>query len=58
MGTKFVIYFCLFVGSTIGSYLPSLWHQDFLSLQSIIGSAIGGLLGIWAGFKINQQIGG
>jgi len=58
MGPKFVIYFCLFVGSAIGGYLPLLWHQDVFSLQSIIGSAIGGILGIWAGYKINQQIGG
>lgn len=58
MGSKFVIYFCLFVGSSIGGYLPTLWHQSVFSTQSIIGSAIGGLLGIWVGWKINQAIGG
>jgi uncharacterized membrane protein YeaQ/YmgE (transglycosylase-associated protein family) len=58
MGSKFVIYFCLFVGSSIGSYLPTLWHQDMFSFQSIIGSAIGGIIGVWVGFKINQMIEG
>jgi len=58
MGPKFVIYFCLFVGSGLGSYLPTLWHQDYFSLQSIIGSVIGGIIGIWVGYKINQRIGG
>ncbi|MFH1207427.1 MAG: hypothetical protein V1668_02360 [Patescibacteria group bacterium] len=58
MGSKFVIYFFLFLGSIAGGWLPTLWHQSAFSLASIIGSAIGAGLGIWVGYKINQNIGG
>jgi hypothetical protein len=58
MGSKFVIYLCIFIGATIGGYIPSLWHQSLLSFWSLIFSAVGGLVGIWVGFKINQMING
>ncbi len=58
MGGKFVIYFCLFVGSTIGGYIPSLWHLGFFSFWSVILSAVGGIVGLWIGYKINQSITG
>jgi uncharacterized membrane protein YeaQ/YmgE (transglycosylase-associated protein family) len=58
MGPKFVIYFSLFVGSAIGGYLPTLWHQGIFSWQSLLGSTIGAFAGLWIGYKINQQIGG
>jgi uncharacterized membrane protein YeaQ/YmgE (transglycosylase-associated protein family) len=40
------------VGSAVGSWLPSLWGAGFLSLSSIVGSIVGGLLGIWAAFRM------
>lgn len=55
MGTKSLVWIGLFIGSTIGSYLPTLWGQGYFSLWSIILSAVGGLLGIWAGFKIGND---
>lgn len=39
------------VGSTIGGYVPSLFGAGFLSLWGIVGSAIGGILGIWIAYK-------
>jgi len=56
MGSKILIYMGLFIGSTVGSLVPSLWHQSVFSGQSWLGSLIGGIVGIWAGFKINQKI--
>lgn len=58
MGSKFVIYFCAFVGSTVGGYVPALWHQGIFSAWSIILGGVGGLFGVYVGFKINQNIGG
>jgi len=58
MGSKFVIYFCLFVGGAIGGYIPTLWHDNFLSLWSIILSGVGGLVGVFVGYKINKAISG
>ena len=58
MGSKFVIYLCLFVGATSGGYIPALWQDSFFSFWSIVLSAVGGMIGVWIGFKINQAING
>jgi hypothetical protein len=46
----------LFIGSTIGGYLPVLWGGDLLSFSSLFFGLVGGLLGIWAGYKIGQSL--
>jgi len=51
---KKIIYFCLAVGSTIGGYIPTLWGAGFFSLSSVILTAVGGLIGIWMGYRISQ----
>lgn len=54
MSSKSLIWIGVFVGSTIGSYIPTLWGAGFLSFSSVILSTIGGLIGIWGGFKLSQ----
>jgi hypothetical protein len=54
MESKSLIYLGLFIGSTVGSYVPTLWGAGFLSFSSVICSAIGGILGIYIFFKISQ----
>lgn len=49
-----MIWLGLFVGSGIGGLIPSLWGAGFFSFSSIILTAVGGILGIWFGFKISQ----
>lgn len=44
----------MFVGSTVGGMIPGLWGAGVFSLWSIILSALGGLLGIYAAFKIGS----
>ena len=44
----------MFVGSTIGGFIPKLWGASFFSLSSLILSVIGGFIGIWIGFKIGK----
>jgi uncharacterized membrane protein YeaQ/YmgE (transglycosylase-associated protein family) len=39
------------VGSTIGGYVPTFFGSDMFSLSSIIGSFLGGILGIWLVYK-------
>ncbi|MFA6553174.1 MAG: hypothetical protein WCT27_02000 [Patescibacteria group bacterium] len=58
MGGKFVIYLFLFIGSAIGGWIPTLWDQSVFSVASILGGMIGAFMGIWIGYKINQNIGG
>jgi hypothetical protein len=45
-----------FVGSGIGGYVPLLWGGSLLSLSSIVLGMVGGLAGIWVGYRIGQSI--
>lgn len=40
------------VGTILGGYLPVIFGADALGIWSIIGSAVGGFAGIWAGWKL------
>jgi hypothetical protein len=55
MNSKALIMIGLVVGSTLGSSAPSLWGAGGLSMASVLFGAMGGLLGIWAGFKISRR---
>lgn len=55
MNTKSIIYLFMIVGSTIGSFLPTLWGDSFFSLTSVFLTAVGGILGIWLGYKISRM---
>ena len=54
MSPKFFIMAGLIAGSTIGSYIPTFWGDSMFSLTSVISTFIGGLGGIWLGFKLGQ----
>ena len=51
---KKLIWLGMFVGSSLGGYLPSLWGDSIFSLWSILLSAIGGFLGIWIGYRLSN----
>ncbi len=57
MSSKTLIYILLTVGSIAGGWVPTLWGADALSLQGLLGSGVGAILGIWAGFKLGQAFG-
>jgi hypothetical protein len=58
MSRKTVIWIGLGVGSTVGSLIPALWGGDALvGFSSIILSAVGGIVGIWAGWKVANYFG-
>jgi hypothetical protein len=38
--------------STVGGYMPVLFGQDDL-MVSLLGSFIGGIIGIWTGYKFS-----
>ena len=54
MNSKSLIMIGLVVGSTVGSCIPSLWGAGGMSMASVLVGAIGGLVGIWAGYKISR----
>jgi hypothetical protein len=51
MTTKTMVWIGLFIGSTIGGYLPAFFGASVFSGWSILGSTLGGALGIWAGYR-------
>ena len=42
------------VGSTLGSFVPSLWGEGVFSFSSILLGFVGAFAGLWIGFKISQ----
>lgn len=54
MNPKSLIWIGVFVGTTVGSFLPTLWGAGYFSFSSVIWSTVGGILGIYAGFKLSQ----
>ncbi|HSW89641.1 MAG TPA: hypothetical protein VLH19_02085 [Patescibacteria group bacterium] len=56
MSTKTIVWITVFLGSTIGSYIPVLLGSSFLSIASVLGSGVGGFLGIIVGIKIGNMV--
>jgi len=54
MANKKMIWIGMTVGSTVGGFIPSLWHAGIFSMWSIILSTVGGIAGIWAGYQIGR----
>jgi len=52
MNSKKIIMLLMGVGSILGGYIPTLLGADSFSMVSLIGSIIGGVVGIWIGVKI------
>lgn len=45
----------MFIGSFIGSLVPLAWNGDFFAVS--LWGAIGGLFGIWGGYKLATSTG-
>jgi len=45
----------MFVGASVGGFLPTLWGGELLSFSSIILSAVGGMMGIGVAFKLARR---
>jgi hypothetical protein len=54
--TKKLIWIGLFAGSTIGNMVPMLWGGDALSLSGLFFSLVGGIAGIWLGYRWGQSM--
>jgi hypothetical protein len=52
MNSKSIIWIGMFIGSTIGGFIPNIWGGGIFS--TIIFSGIGGIAGIWIGFKLSH----
>jgi hypothetical protein len=52
--SKKPIWFGMFVGSTIGGCVPMIWHASMFSFSAIILSAVRGIAGIWAAYRLGR----
>jgi hypothetical protein len=55
--TKTFIWIGLLVGSTVGGLLPLIWGDDVLSVAGIVLSTVGGIGGVFGGYKLAQSMG-
>lgn len=47
-----LVMICMFIGTAIGGYIPTFFGADVFSFSSILGTVIGGFLGIWLANKL------
>lgn len=45
------------IGSLVGAYLPLFWGGSALSVSSVVLSGVGGIAGIWAGYRLGKVLG-
>jgi hypothetical protein len=51
---KRIIYIGMIIGSVAGGYLPLLWGAGVFSVSSILCGGLGGILGIWAAWRLTR----
>ncbi len=54
---KTLVWAGFFIGSAVGGFIPGIWGDSMFSLSSIMLSAAGGIIGIFAGYHIGRNIG-
>ena len=54
--TKKLIWLGFFVGSTIGNMLPTIWGGDVMSISGFFFAILGGIAGMWAGYRWGQSV--
>jgi len=52
---KLLVTLGMIVGSIAGGYLPMLFGAGLFSMTSLIASTIGGLLGIYIGYRLGEN---
>jgi predicted MFS family arabinose efflux permease len=48
------IWIGIFVGSTIGGFIPALWGDDMLSYSGVLLSGVGAFVGLWLGSRASR----
>jgi len=52
MDSRKLIWAGMFIGSSVGSYVPALWGAGLFSFSSVLLGAIGAFVGIWIGYRL------
>jgi hypothetical protein len=56
VSSRKLIWLGFFIGSTVGGMLPPLWGGDMLSTSGFLLSVVGGIVGIWAGYRVARSL--
>jgi hypothetical protein len=48
------IWIAIFVGSTIGGFIPELWGGDMISYSGVLLSGVGAFVGLWLGSRASR----
>jgi hypothetical protein len=56
MNPKTLIWINIGIFSTLGGFIPLLWGESLFSFSGLIFNSIGGLFGIWVGYRINRLL--
>ena len=54
MSKKALVWIGLTIGSAVGGYLPALWGGGVIPFSSVVLSAVGGIVGIWVGYRFGE----
>lgn len=54
MSERRLIWIGAIAGSILGGLVPGLWHASMVSMWGLLFSTLGGLAGIWAGWKLGR----
>jgi hypothetical protein len=55
MSLKKWVWVGLFVGSTVGGFVPMIWGESAISMTAFVTSFLGGIAGIWAGYECHKR---
>jgi hypothetical protein len=42
------------IGSGVGGLVPQAWHASGFGLAALLGSVVGGILGVWVAVRISR----
>lgn len=57
MSSKTWVMIGMGVGSTVGALVPMLFgDSSFFDGWSVLGTTVGGIIGIWLGYKIGKAL--
>jgi hypothetical protein len=46
---------CILFFSTIGGFVPDLWHAGMFSMWGVLFSVVGGFVGVWVGYRVSNS---
>jgi hypothetical protein len=44
----------IFIGSTIGGFIPALWGGDMISYSGVLLSGVGAFVGLWVAYRVSR----